>query len=512
MSDLPNLKTADARERGVTLLELVITLVLFGLIAIGALNLLQLSRKETTRSRTQLELQETSRVVTLELRNLLQRIGDGVDLAGGNCYAARPDRLCTQPRVIFADDYTLVFNADLDREDAVIDPLGPEVVANVQLMTPESLPANLYYFYLAGPDGNRSNGGGGGLENSDDPIVHPGVVTPTTWEDGDELTGSGCGRNWNSAGDNIAGGFTYARYAGPDGVWGTSPPDEPIIHPGLVGGVIDAWGGGNDLTGAGEDANWYTADDLSGPAADQVFGFPLGGACSPAGNITQRQADGTNWDLSGAETISLTLDFNDDGQVTEDDACVQHDPSVTNPYVFELGMRVNGGEFLSLTGCTLRGPLAYPDGTMPRPLFQYHVAEDLDGDGSINNNDVDINDNGSVDSEALFGDVGGCGGCVAADGILQQGEIEDLVLGNDGQLGHANPNILQNRPDETGTDTRLPWYYREEIRRIRVDLTFDAANTEIGFSHPDFGADYPYRQYSESMTVVPTGLRYSGLI
>jgi hypothetical protein len=88
--------------------------------------------------------------------------------------------------------------------------------------------------------------------------------------------------------------------------------------------------------------------------------------------------------VSGAETYVLTLDSNDDGVVAGDDR--GDDPGETglntNLYVLKkktYGYDGSGANEERDTDLALvRGPVAFPDGSLPQPLFEYYYDQDND--------------------------------------------------------------------------------------------------------------------------------------
>ncbi len=112
---------------------------------------------------------------------------------------------------------------------------------------------------------------------------------------------------------------------------------------------------------------------------------------------------------TGAETIRLTLDSNNDGVIDDGDNGDDAIEQTRNPYDYALIRQVygyngssNGGESQQIA--LVRGPDPYDDGSYPMPLFTYWY--DDDGDAST--------------PDVLWGDVSG-------DGILQQSEIATLT-------------------------------------------------------------------------------------
>ncbi|MBI2566672.1 MAG: prepilin-type N-terminal cleavage/methylation domain-containing protein [Candidatus Schekmanbacteria bacterium] len=519
------------RDAGVTLIEFLVGLLLFSAVSLVAFELLKLSRAAVRKGGTTSDLQQQGRLSFVELARLIGRMGDGTE----DTVASNLMRNRDQPIVVFADDYTLVFTADLDEEvtiratdvssTAAVEDTGPLTTADVQLMHPDDIAGRWYYWYLAGPNGRLD-----GLTNSDDPLVHPGAngvwyqCTPGTCSAAelaacavaqpgltaaertcDDLAGNG-GTAWFDTRDR-AGNYEYSLKAGANRIWGDG--DELWVHPGhdgvwTAGGGIDA-----NMTGAGPDITWGSSDDLTGPGrTNGGQSWHWGPATGAA--VTQRDpADGRNWDLTGAETIVVTMDRNGDGQVDYSDRCAER-----NFRTFAIGYYINSkapADFVTIA-CGVRGPVADPNGDLVPPVFQYWLNEDIDGDAVFAAPEIDFNQNGEVDI-ALLGDHGSCTGCVAANGILEQGEIFLLVAGLDGIVGGAAaPDAVGSAPggavpDEMGgptaatafssgatyRDRRVPWYYREKIDRITVELTMEAAEPDGTRPLADGSGDvYPY--------------------
>ena len=70
--------------------------------------------------------------------------------------------------------------------------------------------------------------------------------------------------------------------------------------------------------------------------------------------------------LNESETIRFTLDTNYDGLITAED----RRGGTFNPNIFILQKEINGNP-PAILAYNIRGPLPYPDGTMPAPLFKY---------------------------------------------------------------------------------------------------------------------------------------------
>jgi len=129
---------------------------------------------------------------------------------------------------------------------------------------------------------------------------------------------------------------------------------------------------------------------------------------------------------SGAETIAFTLDSDQDGGITSGDRGDDDEEDIPNDHLYVLkryvigqtgGANVERESNVSL----VRGPVAYPDGTNPPPLFEYYYNDD--------------NDKATPDK--LWGDDN------PEDGKLDDGEISSLVPVPDSLL-HAVRRVKVN--------------------------------------------------------------------
>ncbi|MBI4721070.1 MAG: type II secretion system protein, partial [Chitinivibrionia bacterium] len=110
--------------------------------------------------------------------------------------------------------------------------------------------------------------------------------------------------------------------------------------------------------------------------------------------------------LSGAETYVLTLDSNDDGVVAGDDRGDDSGEGSLNTNLFVLKKMTygfNGSSANDVRDADLalvRGPVAFTDGHLPQPLFQYFYDQDndlatphllwgdSDGNAALSNTDI----------------------------------------------------------------------------------------------------------------------------
>jgi prepilin-type N-terminal cleavage/methylation domain-containing protein len=113
---------------------------------------------------------------------------------------------------------------------------------------------------------------------------------------------------------------------------------------------------------------------------------------------------------TGAETVRFTLDSNNDGDVDADDSGDEDiETSTANPNDYAVQKQVYGYDGATNGGASeaialLRGPVAYPDGDLPHPLFTYWYDDDED----------------TATPDALWGDTDG-------SGQIDQGEIAGLA-------------------------------------------------------------------------------------
>ena len=126
--------------------------------------------------------------------------------------------------------------------------------------------------------------------------------------------------------------------------------------------------------------------------------------------------------LNDSETIRLTLDRTYDGLLTSAD----RQKGAVNQNLYTLTKEINGNP-PAILAYNIRGPAAYPDGTLPDPLFQYW--------GTFS----------SPDSLSLWGDANG-------DGRLSQAEIAAL--------------------------TRIPTSDLPDIRQVDVSITVETARPD----------------------------------
>jgi len=164
--------------------------------------------------------------------------------------------------------------------------------------------------------------------------------------------------------------------------------------------------------------------------------------------------------LNESETIRLTLDRTYDGLVTVAD----RQPGAANPNLYTLTKEVNGNP-PAILAYNVRGPAAYPNGTLPSPIFQYWGVFTL------------------PEVIELWGDTNG-------DGSLSQTEINNL--------------------------TSVPRASLPDIRRVDVTVVVETSRPSHGFEGP-FGTTsdpYNYRSYTLTRQIRArnVGINPSGLL
>ncbi len=171
---------------------------------------------------------------------------------------------------------------------------------------------------------------------------------------------------------------------------------------------------------------------------------------------------------TGAETIRYTLDSNGDGTVDADDRGDEAEESIgTNDGLFLLRREVygnNGTDHINPSGpgALVRGPVDYPSGAKPPPLFLYWG--EFDPDPSLD----------------LWGDDG-TGSGIAGNGLLEPDELAALgpVTGEDLD-GDAVLDASEDR-NGNGRLERLP---SELIKRIEVHITTETPQPDMRYTDP----------------------------
>lgn len=145
----------------------------------------------------------------------------------------------------------------------------------------------------------------------------------------------------------------------------------------------------------------------------------------PGGATTLYKPDKTY--SSGAETIVFTLDSDQDGAVTAADQGDDAEEDIPNDHLYVLKRYVQGYEsgasnqVRESNVSLVRGPVAYPNGDVPPPLFEYYYNDDDD----------------KTTPDKLWGDD------ITADGKLDEAEIASLTEVPDSLL-HAVRRVKVN--------------------------------------------------------------------
>jgi prepilin-type N-terminal cleavage/methylation domain-containing protein len=164
---------------------------------------------------------------------------------------------------------------------------------------------------------------------------------------------------------------------------------------------------------------------------------------------------------SGAETIAFTLDSDQDGFVTGADRGDDDEEDIPNPHLYVLKRYVEGYENGASNNIResnislVRGPVAYRDGTLPPPLFEYYYNDDND----------------KTTPDKLWGDDS------PEDGKIEGGEISSLVPVPDSLL-HAIRRIkvnvvseaMRNNPEYPNNDGFVEVRMSSQVYVRNVDI------------------------------------------
>lgn len=184
---------------------------------------------------------------------------------------------------------------------------------------------------------------------------------------------------------------------------------------------------------------------------------------------------------TGAETIRYTLDSSGDGTVDSSDWADDMDESVIeNSGLYLLKREVygyNGTHNTNPSGPIglVRGPVAYPNGSLAVPIFLYWG--EFDADPALD----------------LWGDDGSGGG-TAGNGLLEAGEIAALTAVTDEDAD--NDSTLDAGEDRNGNGTleRRP---ADLITNVQVHITTETSYPDMNYVDPARSAvDTPYRYRS----------------
>jgi prepilin-type N-terminal cleavage/methylation domain-containing protein len=175
---------------------------------------------------------------------------------------------------------------------------------------------------------------------------------------------------------------------------------------------------------------------------------------------------------SGAETIAFTLDSDQDGVVSSADLGDDDEEDVPNPHLYVLKRYVQGygsgsGNTVRESNVSLiRGPVTYPDGTNPPPLFEYYYNDDED----------------KTTPDILWGDDN------PADGTLDDGEIAALVPVPDSLL-HSVRRVKVNVVAEAlQHNAKLP--QNDGFVEVRMSSQVYIRNVDIREASLVFGTVY----------------------
>jgi len=214
-----------------------------------------------------------------------------------------------------------------------------------------------------------------------------------------------------------------------------------------------------------------------------------------------------------AETVRWTLDSDADGDIDANDRQGSTNTGLyrltRQIYGYDAGSGTNGPE-TARAAEGVRGPDAYPDGSLPPVLFQYWVKEiDFDDNKTVDLGE-DINGSGKIDY-FLWGDDGGTDGLgspFANNGVLDPPEIEALMTGNGG-----NPKVIDNTnaliTAATGDARATSMSFAQalgKVARVTVTVVTEAAEPDPDYISSPHGADYPYREHIVTASATPRNL------
>ncbi len=200
---------------------------------------------------------------------------------------------------------------------------------------------------------------------------------------------------------------------------------------------------------------------------------------------------------TGAETVRITLDSNDDGTVNATDRGDEPEEAVSpNPGLYSLNREVyfsTGGTNSKESGpiALVRGPVAYPSGAKAVPLFQYWGYFDADS---------------ALD---LWGDTG-AGGGIAGNGVLEAGEITALGAVVDEDLD--NDSTIDTGEDKNG-DGVLQRRITELIKKVDVHVTTETTVIDRDYYdavRSSSGTKFRFRVATLSTQVKPRNIDLPG--
>jgi prepilin-type N-terminal cleavage/methylation domain-containing protein len=272
----------------------------------------------------------------------------------------------------------------------------------------------------------------------------------------------------------------------------------------MLGYLVDT----QTVADIGPDGTSGTDDDIIGQpqivyAAAYDFAFN-----AEINNATEAIADGSANDtvpigyapvsfFTGAETIRYTLDSTGDGSISSADRGDESEEAVNpNTGLYALQREVYGsnasGNFKDKGAIALmRGPVAYPSGAKPVPLFQYWG--DFDSDAALD----------------LWGDDG-AGGGTAGNGILELGEINALTAVSDED--NDNDNTIDSGEDRNG-DGVLQRRIADLIKRVEVHVTTETSVAEMDYYDPvrsSISNKFKYRVATANTDIRPRNIDLPG--
>ncbi len=262
------------------------------------------------------------------------------------------------------------------------------------------------------------------------------------------------------------------------------------------------------IADVGPDGTADTGDDIVGQSAI-VYAAPyeiaVNADLDPAVNAI---VDGNGSDAlptgydpttfhTGAETIRYTLDSNGDGAVTAADRGDEAEETVVeNPGLFLLRREVYGDNGVDNVGTSgpvglVRGPVDYPNGTKPPPLFLYW--------GDFN----------SAAGLELWGDTG-TGGGIARNGVLEPGELAALGPVTDED---ANDNAVLDAGEDRNGNGILDRRIGDIIKRVEVHVTAETPYSDMKYAdrtRSSAASPFRYRTVTLSTEIKPRNIDLPG--
>lgn len=262
------------------------------------------------------------------------------------------------------------------------------------------------------------------------------------------------------------------------------------------------------LADIGPDGTADTGDDLVGQSAI-VYAAPyeiaVNADLDPA---IEAIVDGNTGDAlptgyapvtfhTGAETIRYTLDSNGDGTINATDRGDEAEEAIVeNSGLYLLRREVYGDDGTdNLAGAgpvgLVRGPVAYPNGTKPPPLFLYW------------------GDFHSADGIELWGDTG-AGGGTARNGVLEPGELAALGPVTDED---ANDNAVLDSGEDRNGNGMLDRRIGDIIKRVEVHVTAETPYADMKYAdktRSNSTNPFRYRSITLSTEIKPRNIDLPG--